>query len=137
MVGFTAMMLLASLILLSLLFSAVISERQRELGLLRAIGTRRLNIVQMLLSEASFATGFGGICGIALGCCLLLVFQHSLIYFLETMHVEFAWPLLPEIVTAGSVCVLLAVFVGLLGAALPAWLATGKEAYSLIQCEDD
>jgi putative ABC transport system permease protein len=135
MIGFTAMMLIGSLILVSLVFSAIISERKREIGLLRAIGTRRNDVVRMLVSEAMFATTIGGACGILLGASLLLLFQRSLVYYLETIHVEFAWPPLLEIVVVAAICAALAVIVGLLGAILPAIKASSEEPYLLIQGE--
>jgi putative ABC transport system permease protein len=135
MVGFTAMMLIGSLILVSLVFSAIIAERKREIGLLRAIGTRRSDIVRMLVAEAIFTTSIGGIGGIVFGAGLLLLFQRSLVYYLETLHVEFAWPAMLEIALAAGVCALLATVVGLIGAILPAVNASAEEPYLLIQGE--
>ncbi|HEY9732664.1 MAG TPA: ABC transporter permease [Drouetiella sp.] len=137
MVGFTVMMVLGSLILLSLLFCAIISERRREVGLLRAIGARHGDVVRMLVAEALFATTIGGICGILLGSVLLLVFQHSLVYYLETLHVEFAWPELIEIAEVGALCAVVAASVGILGALIPAWKTGKEQPYSLIQGESE
>jgi putative ABC transport system permease protein len=137
MVGFTVMMVLGSLLLLSLLFSAIIAERRREVGLLRAIGAKHGDIVRMLVAEAAFATTLGGICGIIFGSGLLLIFQHSLVYYLETLHVEFAWPAATEIALAAVVCAAIAAFGGVVGALLPAWRAGGEEPYSLIQGESE
>jgi putative ABC transport system permease protein len=133
MVAIVVSMLFCSLILLGLLFSAIIAERRREIGLLMAIGSRRSDVVRMLVSESGFATGIGGICGILLGICLLLAFQHSLVYYLETLDVQFAWPGAGEICAIGLTCSVIAVFVGLLGSVLPAWLASREEAQSLIK----
>ena len=135
MKGFTVLMLIGLLILIGLLFSAIIAERGREIGLLRAIGSRRLDNVNMLIAEAALTTGFGGVCGIALGGILLLAFQHSLVYYLENLHVEFLWPTLAQIAASALGCATLASAVGLIGAFLPAWNASGKEAYLLIQGE--
>jgi putative ABC transport system permease protein len=135
MLVFVALMLLGSLILVSLLFTAIIEERSREIGLLSAIGTRRTSIVNMLVTEAAFATGFGGIGGILLGSGLLTAFQRSIVFYLETMHIDFVWPNIPEIITTGLVCASIAALLGLLGSFLPAWRAGGREAYQLIQGE--
>ena len=135
MLGFAGLMFLGSLILVSLLFSAIISERRREIGLLSAIGARRGHIVSVLVTEAAFATGLGGLGGILLGSGLLHLFQRSLVYYLETMHVDFNWPAPAEIVATALACATLAALVGLVGALLPAWRAGGQEAYALIQSE--
>lgn len=133
--AFTLIMLLSSLILISLLFSAIISERRREIGLLRAVGARQSDIVKMLVAEAIFATGLGGFGGIAFGGALLLLFQRSLVYQLEMMHIEFAWAGAGEIAVVAVVCALLASVFGLAGAFLPAWRASVAEPYTQIQGE--
>ncbi len=135
-VVFIGFMLLGSLILVSLLFSAIISERKREIGLLRAIGARRSDLVGMLTAEAAFTMGLGGICGIVFGSVLLLLFQHALVYYLDNLHVEFAWPLWEEIGLTAFVCLAVAAAVGLLGAIIPAWRASAQDPYTLIQGEE-
>ncbi|MBA3993206.1 MAG: ABC transporter permease [Cyanobacteria bacterium DS2.3.42] len=135
MLGFTGMMLAAMLIMVSLLFSGIISERRREVGLLRAIGSRHVDVMRMLLAEAFFTTALGGVTGIVFGAGLLLVFQRSLVYYLETLHIDFAWPEPAIILTVALCCSLASAFVGLLGAFVPAWRASLEEPYLLIQGE--
>jgi len=53
--------------MLSVLFSAIIAERKRELGMLRAMGARRRQIISMLLAEAGATTAVGGLAGVVLG----------------------------------------------------------------------
>lgn len=132
---FTVILIFGALILLCLLFSAIIAERRREVGLLRAIGAKHSDIVSMLVAEAIFATALGGLCGIIVGSGLLLVFQHSLVYYLETLHVEFSWPALPEMALVACECAVAASVVGLLGAFIPSWRAAREEPYTLIQGE--
>lgn len=135
MLGFSALMLVGSLMLVSLIFSAIIHERRREIGLLSAIGTRRSEIAGMLVSEAAFATGAGGIAGILFGGILLHLFQRSLVYYLELLHVDFAWPTGGEIATTALACAAVAAALGLIGALLPAWRSAGEEAFMLIKGE--
>jgi putative ABC transport system permease protein len=135
MLGMASLVLLGSAIVIALLFSAIISERKREVGLLSAIGSRRSNIVSMLLAESCFTTGMGGLCGIALGTALLLVFQRSLVYYLETLHIEFSWSSPVEILIVALLCMLLTIICGLLGAIVPALKVTASEPYALIQLE--
>jgi putative ABC transport system permease protein len=135
MLVFTIGMLAGSLLLMSLVFSAIIGERRREIGLLRAIGSRSASILSMLMAEAGFATGLGGLCGILFGSGLLLIFQRSLVYHLETLHVDFAWPAPLEIAAGALACAALAVIVGFAGALVPAWRASAEEPYVLIQGE--
>lgn len=133
MLGFAALMLVGSLMLVGLIFSAIIDERRREIGLLRAIGARHFTVMSMLVAEAAFLTGLGGVTGILLGWALLLLFERSLVYYLTTIHVDFSWPATPEILMSALVCATLAAFLGLFGAMLPAWRAGRAEPYTLIQ----
>ena len=48
-------------------FTAMANERQREVGILRAIGARRRHIMQIFLSEALFISFFGGLLGTGIG----------------------------------------------------------------------
>ncbi len=135
LLGLALMLLLGASIVLSLLFSAIISERKREIGLLSAIGSRRSNIIGMFLAEACLTTGLGAIGGIVLGGALIMVFQRSLIYYLETLQIEFYWFSAAEIAQIALLCMGLTILCGLLGALVPAWKVSREEAYSLIQSE--
>jgi putative ABC transport system permease protein len=57
-------------------FSAIAGERKREVGILRAIGARKTQIITMFLSEALMISLMGGLLGIILG--------HVLISYLAT-----------------------------------------------------
>lgn len=52
-------------------FSAITGERQREVGILRAIGAKKIHIIKLFLSEALMIALLGGILGIFLGHLLL------------------------------------------------------------------
>jgi putative ABC transport system permease protein len=57
-------------------FSAIAGERKREVGILRAIGARKTQIINMFLSEALMISLMGGLLGVILG--------HLLITYLAT-----------------------------------------------------
>ena len=73
MLALMAIMFVSTALMLSVLFSAIIAERKRELGLLRAMGARRRQIMGMLLTEAGVATAIGGLMGSSLGLVLMRV----------------------------------------------------------------
>lgn len=128
-------MLTSSLILIGLLFAAIIAERRREIGVLLAIGARRRDITLMLLAEAAITTAVGGVVGLMLGCALLVIFENSLVYYLKTLHMDFAWPSAQHIVAGALALEALAIVSGLIAAIVPAWKATQKDPYVLIQGE--
>ena len=85
-------MFVSTAAMVSVLFSAIITERRRELGLLKAIGARRRQIIGMLLTEAAMATAVGGGRRVALlGVLLMRSYQHSLVYYLESLGIPFVW----------------------------------------------
>jgi len=128
-------MFVSTAAMISVLFSAVITERRRELGLLKAIGARRGQIIGMLLTEAAIATAIGGVLGCALGIVLMRAYEHSLVYYLESLGIPFVW--LGAVTTSliAIACILLATLIGAAGALVPAWRASRREPYDLIRSE--
>jgi putative ABC transport system permease protein len=136
--GTLALMLVmfaSTALMVGVLFSAIIAERRRELGLLKAIGARRAQIVGMLLCEAALATAVGGLIGCMLGVLLLRVFEHSLVYYLDGVGVPFVWLDTTSILLIAIACVGAAAAVGAAGAFFPAWRASRAEPYDLIRSE--
>jgi putative ABC transport system permease protein len=136
--GVLALMLImfvSTAAMVSVLFSAIITERRRELGLLKAIGARRGQIIGMLLIEAVSTTAVGGGAGCLLGLLLMRFFEHSLVYYLEGVGIPFLW--LGAGVTAlfALLCILLASLIGAVGAFFPAWRASQRDSYDLIRSE--
>ena len=133
--GLMAIMFVSTGLMVSVLFSAIITERRRELGLLRAIGARRKQIVGMLLMEAGLATAVGGLAGCVLGLLLMRVYERSLAYHLDSMGIPFLW--LPAGTTGliALACIALTSLIGAAGAFCPAWRASRLEPYALIRSE--
>ena len=72
---FTVTILISSLLAILLAwstFSAIAGERKREVGILRAIGARKIQIIRMFLSEAFIISITGGLIGVGLGHALIL-----------------------------------------------------------------
>jgi putative ABC transport system permease protein len=123
---------LAVLILVSLLFSAIVQERIRELGLLRAMGARPNHVVAMVLAEAAMITGLGGLGGIVLGFALLFGFARSLGFYFESLGVPFGWPPVEALVGMAASVLAASAALGVAGALLPAWRVRRLEPFALI-----
>jgi putative ABC transport system permease protein len=135
-VVFTALQLLALMIVVSLVFSAIVQERYREVGLLRAMGARPNQVMLIILAEASIITGLSGVAGLALGTAMLLIFARSLGFYFDLLGVPFSWPPLAVLETSAMVAVAFSAGLGLAGAFLPAWRMRQMDPFSLIQAQE-
>jgi putative ABC transport system permease protein len=133
--GLMVIMFVSTALMVSVLFSAIITERRRELGLLKAIGARSGQIIGMLLTEAALATALGGVMGCVLGVLLMRVYEHSLVYYLDRMGIPFVWLSTTAVGLIALACILLASLIGITGALYPAWRASRQEPYDLIRSE--
>jgi putative ABC transport system permease protein len=123
---------LAILILVSLLFSAIVQERTREIGLLRAMGARPNHVVAMVLAEAAMITGLGGLVGIVLGFALLFAFARSLGFYFESLGVPFGWPPIEALAAIAAAVLVASAALGVAGALYPAWRVRRLEPIALI-----
>jgi putative ABC transport system permease protein len=132
---FTALQLTALLILVSLLFSAIVQERYREVGLLRAMGAKPNQVMTIILTEAVIITGLGGLAGLGFGAAVLLMFARSLGFYFGLLGVPFIWPPLPVLQVSAIVAIMFSAILGLVGALLPAWRLRRMAPYALIHSE--
>ncbi len=136
--GLLALMVLlfvALALMVSVLFSAIVTERRVELGLLKAIGTQRMQMIGMMVIEAAIATGLGGVLGVIIGGLIMRFYEHSLIYYLEQIGIPFIWLDGPRLGGYAAGSVLLACVIGALGVFYPAWRASRRDPYDLVRGE--
>lgn len=78
-------------------FFLQVTERRRELGLLRAVGATRLDVKLVVLGEAGLIGLLGGVVGVALGLVLAKVVDYSSAHYLPrfpykpTTWFHFSW----------------------------------------------
>jgi putative ABC transport system permease protein len=135
MAAFTAFQLTALLILVSLLFSAIVQERYREVGLLRAMGAQPNQVMTIILAEAAVITALGGLAGLGFGAAVLLTFARSLGFYFALLGVPFSWPPAAVLETGAVLAIVFSAVLGLVGALLPAWRVRRMAPYALIQAE--
>jgi putative ABC transport system permease protein len=133
--GLVALLSLSTAVMVAVLFSAIVAERRRELGLLKALGARRLQIVGMTVAEAAIATAGGGALGVLVGILVLRIFERTLVFHLDQMGVPFLWLDRLSTISIAAICIAGAALVGFIGAMIPAWHISRREPYDLISSE--
>ena len=131
-----ALMFASTALMVSVLFSAIVTERRGELGLLKAIGARRSQVIGMMVIEAVIATGIGGLRRCRVGRAgdaalrtlagllsresrrALRLARHAAHHRLRR-SARSCWPRV----------------IGALGVLYPAWRASRRDAYDLVRSE--
>ena len=119
-----------ALLMTGFAFYMIVNERQRELGLLRAMGARKGHIFSLIITEAVVISITGGVIGIAAGGSLLFAFKDVIIRSLKLPYLMPSPPVLGELVTGA---VFFALITGLLASLLPAVFASRMEPYDAIR----
>lgn len=101
------------------MYSAV-ANRRREVGVLRAVGFTRLDILRAFFGEAVLLSLLGGCVGIVFACCMRFV-TVSTTNFRTFSELSFGFTITPEIVVKGLI---FSLGMGVIGALLPAWQAS-------------
>src|SRR6476661_1671125 len=73
LIGVVALSLVVGGIVIMNIMLMVVSERTREIGLRKALGARRRDIVWQILTESITLSTFGGMCGTAMGFAIALL----------------------------------------------------------------
>jgi putative ABC transport system permease protein len=109
---------LVAIVGIFLALTALVIEREREIGVLRAIGASRGQVRGMLLSEAALLGTVAGGLGIAAGMCLALVLTRVVNKAFFGWTIELQWPWIMIVTT--PVWIIGAAMLAALG---PAWQA--------------
>lgn len=119
-----------ALLMIGVIFSMIVNERQREIGLLRAMGARRSTVFRLIMLEAASLSALGGVIGIAVGGVLLFSFK-SLIR--AAIHVPYLWPEPSRFALLISVSLALAFLTGIAAALYPAARSSRMEPFEAIR----
>ncbi|MDA8242393.1 MAG: FtsX-like permease family protein [Nitrospiraceae bacterium] len=119
-----------ALLMMGFAFYMIVNERQRELGLLRAMGAKKGHVFALIISEAVIISITGGVIGMAIGSALLLTFKKLILHSLKLPYLLPSAGVLIELITGA---VLFSIITGLLSSLLPAVSASRMEPYEAIR----
>ncbi|MEW7975448.1 MAG: FtsX-like permease family protein [Candidatus Thiodiazotropha endolucinida] len=129
--GFIVLLVVILLVLIEILNTMLISlhERQKELGVIVAIGTKRLQVFSMLLLEAVMLIFIGAILGYMAGSSIVYALADSginLTHFANAFEFFYMDPIIHPQLTQGSAVKILGatLIAALLAGIYPAWRAT-------------
>lgn len=126
-------LILANALMISAIFSTIVNERKRELGILRALGAPKTAIFRLIVYEAALLTSMGGALGVFLGIVIMRVYQRTIIFNLKALNMPYLWPPASSIVILACAAVAAAVVVGIAGAFYPAVNGSRLQPYDAIR----
>ncbi|MGW8178517.1 MAG: ABC transporter permease, partial [bacterium] len=122
-IALIAVLIISNVLMINAIFSAVVNERKREIGIIRAIGATRADIFKLILYESTCISIMSGAVGMLVGGGLLRMFQRSIVFYLRLLNIPFMLPPLDVIVMMTLGAVIVALIMGITGSAYPALLA--------------
>jgi putative ABC transport system permease protein len=126
-------LILANALMISAIFSTIVNERKRELGILRAIGASKTSIFKLIVAEAAMLTSLGGALGVFFGIVIMRVYQRTIIFNLKELNMPYLWPSVSSIVILASMAIAASVVVGVAGAFYPALQGSRLQPYDAIR----
>jgi putative ABC transport system permease protein len=126
-------LILANTLMISAIFSTIVNERKRELGILRALGARKTSIFKLIVYEAAMLTSMGGALGVFLGIVIMRIYQRTIIFNLKELNMPYLWPPVSSIVMLACIAIGAAVIVGIGGAFYPALKGSTLQPYDAIR----
>ncbi|MBI5142046.1 MAG: ABC transporter permease [Nitrospirae bacterium] len=122
-----------ALLMIGVIFSMIVNERQREIGLLRAMGARRNTVFGLIMLEAAALSALGGVVGIAAGGVLLFSFKNLI---RASLHIPYLWPEPSRFALLIAVSLALAFLTGIAAALYPAARSSRMEPFEAIRKGD-
>ncbi len=129
----SGVLVVGNILMISAIFSTIVNERRKELGLLRAIGAKKRGIFRLVVTESVLLTTLGGMLGVVVGGILLRVYERTIVFHLESLNIPFLWPSWGLIGGVALACVALSLLVGALGVLYPALVGSRMEPYDAIR----
>jgi len=121
---------LITLVLIGIVFSMIVNERQREMGLLRSLGAKRRDIFTLITIESMALSLIGGVVGILAGGSVLMVLKGPI---KAAFNLPTLWPEPMFIVLAAVTALVMSLLSGVVAVWYPAYRCSRMEPYAAIR----
>jgi putative ABC transport system permease protein len=129
LIGFAAISLITSMIMIGILTYTSVLERVKEIGVLKALGARKKDITRVFDAETCLLGIFSGVLGVVIAYLLTFPINQVLYHLTELRNVAFLDP------KAAILLVLISTILTMLGGHLPARFAAKEEAAQALRSE--
>lgn len=119
-----------TLVMIMVVFSMIVNERQREIGILRALGAKKREIFSLITVEAVIISIIGGVTGTAAGGGLLLSLKKPI---MAAFKLPYLWPDKSFVILALAATLFLSIITGMVAVFYPAFRCSRKEPYEAIR----
>ncbi len=129
LIGFAAISLVVSTIMIAIIIYTSVLERRKEIGVLRSLGARKKDVARVFLAESAILGGYSGIIGVVVSVILSFVGSALLSHFFHIeglMNVQW-WHCLLMV----GISVLLSMFAGF----IPSRIASKKDPAIALRSE--
>ncbi len=128
-----AVLWVANTLMVGAIFTTIVSERRKELGILRAVGANRRHVFGLILAEAAFLTALGGILGIVMGGALFYAYKGIVTSSFSALKIPYIWPSSVHVLLISVFTFLSALAMGIVGALYPAYTSAKLDPYNAIR----
>ncbi len=128
-----AVLWVANTLMVGAIFTTIVSERRKELGILRAIGANRRHVFRLILAEAAFLTALGGLLGIAAGGALFYAYKGIVTSSFSALKIPYIWPTAAQVAAISVFTLISALAMGIIGALYPAYTSAKLDPYNAIR----
>lgn len=122
-IGLIIILVFSNILMINAIFSAIVNERKREIGIIRAIGATKASIFKLITYESTMISVISGLVGMLVGGAFLRLFQRSIIFYLKLLNIPFMLPPIEFFVFMAIAAIAIAFLMGLTGSTYPALLA--------------
>jgi putative ABC transport system permease protein len=128
----SAFVVIIALPLIALISAMVAHERQREIGLLKAMGAKRNVVFFLVIAESLVLAATGGIAGVGVSIFALFLMNAQSILN-SALQVSFRMPPLMEICSMAGVALLVVITIGSISSLWPAYQSSMMNPYDAIR----